>query len=302
MNTSQQRRRAFTLIELLVVIGIIGLLIALLIPAVQRVRASASQTECENNLRQIGLALQQFHDAYKVFPSNGGWDGKETILDTGGAPFTPSTFDFTTNQLYKYGVGKPGLTPQDQTGSWGFAILPYMGQEPVYTQRDWTTGNVGYLCSARRAPEPKTVVDQDAWGIYTSGGYAWPRTDYAVNLGAFDNRPLCYADKRFTDGLSNTILVGEKAYDVRVQEFNWYFDESYFLGGSKGTSRGAPGLNSDGPSVIYINYKDNWGSAHLNGAMFLFGDGHAQTLAFDTEVSVMVALLTPDGNEPVTLP
>jgi hypothetical protein len=160
-------------------------------------------------------------------------------------------------------------------------------------QRDWTLPVEGFICPARRLPEAHTVVPEDANGKYKSGGWAWARTDYGVNLGAFDNRPNCFAMSRFTSGLSNVVLVGEKAYDVTAQAGSWTYDEPFFLGGSKGTSRGAPGLSPDGPG---INYKDNWGSAHPGIVQFVYGDGSVRPVAFDIDPTTFTAMLIPDTN------
>ncbi len=219
--------------------AIIGILMALLMPAVQQVRGVALRVSCTNNLHQIGLALHQFHGTNRVFPSNGGWDGQQTIASVSGAQFTPSTFDFTTNRLYHWGTGDPKLGPQAQTGNWAFSILPYVEQTAMFQERQWNIGVPIYTCPARRSAVATPTVAQDAYGIYTSGGWDWGRTDYGVNLDAFSNRPTCWSMNRFSDGLSNTILVGEKAYDPAVQSLNWYYDEGFFLGGSKGTARGA---------------------------------------------------------------
>src|SRR5437868_3138450 len=125
MTPSKHRRRGFTLIELLVVIAIIAILIGLLLPAVQKVRESAARMSCTNNLKQIGLALQTFHDANLKFPPGAASD------------YTP------------YGTLGTG-TAQNWGSSWMVFLLPYVEQANMFNS--WQlSGNSGYTNANNRA-------------------------------------------------------------------------------------------------------------------------------------------------------
>ena len=102
----RKHRQGFTLIELLVVIAIIAILIGLLLPAVQKVREAASRMSCTNNLKQLGIAVHNYHDAYKCFPPNELW-------------------------IYS---DQPAYTADHRSWSWLFFILPYVEQENLYKQ------------------------------------------------------------------------------------------------------------------------------------------------------------------------
>jgi prepilin-type processing-associated H-X9-DG protein len=288
------------LIELVVVIAIIGVLVGLLLPAVQRMRAAAQRAQCRNNLKQIGLALQQHHDVYHVFPSNGGWDGRQTIPSVTGEQVTVGIGRFT------WGVGDPHWTPPDQTGSWAYAILPFLEQEAMHravTGPDpgWTKPLPGYICPSRRQAVALVPPGDEGEG----GGWPWGKTDYAGNFQVTPFRPRqggtrCLRLADVTDGSSYTITVGEKAMDPsNYQTGTWYYDEPFFTGGSEGTARIRLRLLRD---EVGNDFRSNWGSPHPDGVHFLFADGSVRSIPYGTPEIQLRALMTPaEGEVPPNL-
>lgn len=324
-DESPRWRNGFTLMELLVVISIIGMLMSLLLPAVQQSRESARGTLCANHLKQIGLAMLSLENAHRILPSNGGWDGNQQIKGADGKLFTPFTTDFTAKQTFQWGVGDPAFGPRTQTGSWAYGILRYLERRDVQEgQQGWTVPVGMYVCPSRRGLKAEMVVAQDAYGKYGGGGWKWGKTDYAANTMIVQTRPQSSSQSassansssltgsaanattesnqprfwelaQIIDGASRTILAGEKAFDPAVQtDWSWYWDEPFFMGGSGGTARGGIEMLPDGCG---IDFRGNWGAPHPAGAQFLFVDGSVRMLSFDVSWKQLAALISPRGQE-----
>jgi prepilin-type N-terminal cleavage/methylation domain-containing protein len=182
------RTRAFTLVELLVVIGIIAALVGLLLPAVQRVREAAHRARCGNNLRQIGLACHNFHDAHGVFPP-GDW-------------FFPSAPNEARGKA----------TPGNAYGSVFFHLLPFLEQDNLYRSSYGTApGWVGnhYLSSAlENQPVAVFICPSDPSNDATSARRALG--SYVSNLRAFPTWDPIRLPSSFPDGTTNTVLFTER--------------------------------------------------------------------------------------------
>ncbi len=296
----ERYRRGFTLIELLVVIAIIAILIALLLPAVQQAREAARRSTCKNNLKQIGLALHNYHDTHRVFP-----------------PGSLMARNNCAASVQKYGT------------QWGVLILPYMDQGPVYNNFNFNldyhvspnsdldagaTTIPAYLCPSDPQSDPRCDASggidhggpggKDDLGRSNYAGVAdsvdwtcdtlWPRNDGNGILHGFSKNGI----RDVIDGTSNTLLIGEVAGGVSGS-FKCNMYASFNLHDT------AEGINSPlstpgGVASASYNFRNGgFSSFHEGGAHFLMGDGAVRFLSENLDDGVLADLTTRAGNEVV---
>jgi prepilin-type N-terminal cleavage/methylation domain-containing protein/prepilin-type processing-associated H-X9-DG protein len=310
-------RAAFTLIELLVVIAIIGILIALLLPAVQRVREAASRAQCLNNLKQIALACHTYHDIYHAFPL--ACDLRTPPLAVGYLtqyiPLLPYLEQLNLyQQLYNGAV----------------ANSTYMG-DPAYAAVAPNSPSATPLailaCPSDQLPSPPTTTYlQSYFGVTSYLGNAGGLTDGYGDDGIFHDIGSPVSLLTITDGTSNTILFGERSnYDPNWNTFVSLFNTGnppfYAVFSAWGTSFGFGSLNGSGyyplnSTLVLANPIWNtdlgarefaFGSGHIQGANFAFCDGSAHFVGNTVNSAAVLAngetllqaLCTRNGGEVV---
>ena len=297
MTRSYRRRSAFTLIELLVVIAIIAILIALLVPAVQKVREAAARTQCTNNLKQMALAVHNYHDTTKYFPS-GGWS------------------DWTHPPTY-IAPGQPAMAwgnPQ-QDGSTFFQILPYIEQQAVWNGGGGTTiaqCQINalstpisiYFCPSRRPP---TVLPATTnWMVGPAASFGHACTDYAVSnwegTGVFHPWPtgqrITMAQLTAADGTANTLMMAEKRWPYTVSTYYWDDNEGYAQGWDDDWVRA-----TNVPALPDLPGADDgqvhFGGRHTGGFVAAFCDGRVQLISFSIPVATLQLLGNWKDGQPI---
>ncbi len=299
-SPSLHRRGAFTLIELLVVIAIIAILIALLVPAVQQVREAAARSQCANNLKQIGLAVHNYHDVNHHLP--------------------PSR--------------------HQTVASWLVYILPYIEQQALYDQWKLTTYYFGQTAAAQQTPVPiyfcpsrrSASLSLPGTDYYTSPGVAPTATgacaDYAGNIGPTGNdyywvTPPCSGPLQngtnttsgafqfgipmayITDGLSNTLLAGDKHVPLdHFGDFAYNDGGAYFyaLFGPLRVAGQVPG-GSAFPLARspYDPTLEIFGSYHPGVCQFVLCDGSVRSVNNNISIAMLTNLASRNDGNSVSL-
>ena len=293
------RRRGFTLVELLVVIAIIGVLVSLILPAVQQARETARRTQCKNNLKQIGLALHNYHDQFSRFP-----------------PGYVSNFDGSGNDT---GAG----------WGWGALLLPHLEQAPLQATINFNqpieapvnaaarvAPLAACLCPSDTVKPTWPAVMRDSLGNATTTICDVSSSNYLGVFGVsepgidgegvfFRNSDVGLRDIR--DGASTTLLIGERTQ---------FTCEATWVGSVTGARIFPP---PGSPVVPYMQHAsgmtlghtvegapnaegtecNNFSSRHTGGAHFAFADGHVQFISKNMNRATFQALSTRAGGETI---
>ncbi|MBN1911126.1 MAG: DUF1559 domain-containing protein [Pirellulales bacterium] len=292
-----KRKNGFTLVELLVVIAIIGILIALLLPAVQAAREAARRMTCTNNLKQVGLGLQLHHDANKRLPA--GWISYKSMTDhsaqAGGVPGWAWTTMILQHMEQKALVEEMMDLELPVTDAKNLAAI----ETPLTGLRcPSDTGGKTFNDSAGHALSTSNYI-----GVY--GPAASPsafetalNTAPAQGEGVFgQNKQVRFRDVR--DGLSQTFFVGERRVD-----FDFYSTwsaampgDTYHAGRVVGAAVAGPNKADSDPTVSQEYHRAGFSSPHPGLANFVLGDGSVQPVNDEVDPQLFGWLCTINGGE-----
>jgi prepilin-type N-terminal cleavage/methylation domain-containing protein len=324
MNSNGRVNRGFTLVELLVVIAIVGILIALLLPAIQAAREAARRSECQSHLRQMGIAVLNYHESKNYLPSSG---NNGTITRVSGKPASAVGASF------------------QQAGTL-FQILPFLEELATYEADDRAIQALAvpiYFCPSRRGPKTRTGADgypiglndyaMPVWKDSTAGagmggasGACWnfwaDGTGDDVNHPFYKNTAFVRGGKRttafgpgrlshITDGTSKVIFMAEKFIDitrydpVKLDEEPpqppWptiaFTDMGYYQGWNWSTLRCSMYGPIQDQQLSNVAYWQMFGSAHPSGMNSVFADGSVHTLSYDISNAVFQLLCRKSDGE-----
>jgi len=310
--SNKQHRNGFTLVELLVVIAIIGILIGMLLPAVQQVREAARRTTCANNLRQQALANLNYESAHMRFPP-----GLNVPIDQGSGSF--STGLASAINLQEEPV-------HDRFGSWMVWTLPFQEQNNLYDQLDLTqreyvnavgpdsaaANTIPALLCPSDIDDKQVTYNEFVFGANSYMGVAGLQTWYYFDI-SFDG-VLHYNSKTtfamISDGSSNTLLIGERySKDREWEDFKNYRGWAWsnrtaardcLSGMIEPINYTLPEGSGPSPGFSLQDKKFNsFSSAHPGGANFAMADGSVQfvTLTGAADLEVLQSLaIRDDGN------
>ncbi|MBA4031888.1 MAG: prepilin-type cleavage/methylation domain-containing protein [Planctomyces sp.] len=308
------RRQGFTLIELLVVIAIIAVLIALLLPAVQQAREAARRTQCKNSLKQIGLALHNYHDVHQTMPS-----GSIVLLNAAGTAYNGHGWTWHASILpyldqapmYNEAQGPSSGGMGDELGGVGSAKQDLVGKAPLAvfwcpSQPDVTLGvqKNGYAPSNYNG-NMGTLIGNSGDDCL-SGGVTFAQMSQTGGCMGADGIFFISSSVRFrdvTDGLSNTIFVSEvidSGGDADRLGGGGSDRKHGFSGGADSnppTEMSEYLIAAEGNDPINSYSEEAAGSYHVGGAHFLFGDGTVRFLSENMNMPTYQALSTRAKNE-----
>jgi prepilin-type N-terminal cleavage/methylation domain-containing protein/prepilin-type processing-associated H-X9-DG protein len=294
------RRRAVTLIELLVVLVIIGILVALLMPAVHRIRAAASRVSCASNLKQIGHACHLYHqDAGSFPPGYASWPSSDPMATAPGWGWASYLLPYLEQASLQAQVSF-GVPIEDPANA-----LPRLTLIPVY------------LCPADVAVPPAFAITDATGKVLAEASPISYAATYGI--GELDQIPgpnegMFYRNShvslaQVTDGTSSTLMIGDRAWSHAMAPWAGAINTGILHGGPANPWRNSPEAAYPAPNFCLVQTNtinnttdcdgalDDFFSAHLGGVNVVFADGSVHFLSESINRSVLLALATRAAGE-----